>query len=155
MTLGARPRLRLQTSVASHVAWLDPKVKRSECIGLVGRSGAFALVEELPPELTDAASVLEAYPLGLSEGLGHRADYARYAADIWRITISWEKDLSRVSLTIPEDPRKVGHLPPDGPVAVFLTREMIEIWSVESWRKLVDGLAKDPETLAVRAQEEP
>lgn len=154
LSLGARPRLRLSLETASVVSWLSESEIVESCMGMVGSAGMFTLVGAAPRTSTELATRLADQQVGPEQASSALSDFARYAASVWRVKICLEKVERRVSLTLPEDCRKLRLVPDDDPVAVFLTPEMIELWPWERWRTHVLTLAADPEALreAVRTE---
>lgn len=143
VTLSERPRLRIQRSVAEVVDWLKADPPPDSCLGRIGPSGVFTLVEGISKEDGElAARLKEAGPVPMEAG-SPGEDYARFLASIWRINIGWESRELRVTFSMPEDARKLGFLPLTDPVAALLTPTTIEIWRPEELLDLTRKVARE------------
>jgi DNA-binding transcriptional regulator/RsmH inhibitor MraZ len=80
-----------------------------------------------------------------SESAEAWVDVARFLATAWRMTIRIEA--SRISITLPEPPRRSLQLPKLGAtVVVFGFGEILEIWDALKWHEHVRAIAKKGET---------
>jgi hypothetical protein len=73
-------------------------------------------------------------------------EYARFSATRW--TVSLLREQSRYSLTLPEEPRKLGLAPSRGRrAAIFVAGQILEVWPAEKWLDHVRELAADLDRL--------
>lgn len=143
VTVDQYNRIRLPLHVGEIVRWVDVKGGKIECIGTPGPWGGVQLVplkehEDEARRLTKALG--SALPSG-SESPQRWVDVARFLATAWPITVNVEA--SRLSITLPEPPRRAQQLPEAGGIGlIFGFGEILEIWDAIRWHEHVRTTAK-------------
>lgn len=139
-------RIRPDHEVSTLVSWLDLAQERIECVGTPGSVGGVQLrpLRDHEEEVRRFREALGGTLPAAVESGRNWLDAARLLATAWRMPISVEK--TRISLTLPEPPRREGLLPQaGGRVVLFGFGEILEIWDAVHWRDHVRALAKHRE----------
>lgn len=143
VTVDQYNRIRLPLDVGDVVRSVDVKGGKVECIGTPGPWGGVQLVprtehEEHRRQLVKALG--SALP-STSESPQKWVDVARFLATAWPIPVHVEA--SRISITLPEPPRRAQQLPEAGGIGlVFGFGEILEIWDAIRWHDHVRATAK-------------
>jgi DNA-binding transcriptional regulator/RsmH inhibitor MraZ len=136
-------RIRLPSEIAEAVRWIDLKSGQVECVGMPGPWGGIQLSPRTDHE-EDVRRLAEAMadkPPSASEAPEKWVDVARLLATAWLIPISVEAN--RISITLPEPPRRAQQLPQSGgTVVVFGFGRILEIWDALKWHDHVRTTAK-------------
>ncbi len=155
VTVDPYNRIRLPLDVGDIVRWISVKSENLECTGTPGPWGGIQLAP-----LTDhqdgvqrlAEAVGDTLP-SASESPQRWVDVARFLATAWLIPISVEA--SRISITLPEPPRRAQQLPQSGgTVVVFGFGDILEIWDALKWHDHVRATAKSRVTAISQAVED-
>ena len=123
------------------VPWLPDKSGPFECIAMPGASGGI----ELSPA-ADHYSVVAQFVEAMRDMQGpvipgKWLDVARLMATVWLIKVNIEAN--RVSVTLPEPPRKAQLLPQAAGIAVvFAAAGIFEIWDAAKWNEYMRETAK-------------
>ena len=120
------------------VPWLTGETV--ERVGVLSRRGGVAVFDA---KVVDAAikRLLESGDLGTGDAGSRLADIARFLGTRWLLTFKWEAKKSCYTLTIPAAARKLGVLPGDGgPVTVFVSGLLFEIWHGNDWAAYLKSL---------------
>jgi len=143
VTVDGKNRVRLPLEISTVVPWIDLKAGQIECVGVPGPwSGiqVLPLTDHRQDVLPFAEPVAE-MPPGASESPEKWVDVARLLASAWLLPVSVEA--SRISLTLPEAPRRAQQVPQSGgAVVVFGFGNILEIWDAIKWHEHVRAIAK-------------
>jgi DNA-binding transcriptional regulator/RsmH inhibitor MraZ len=143
VTVDQYNRIRLPLDVCDIVRWVNPKSEKLECIGTPGPWGGVQLVP-LTDHQADVQRLAEAIadaPPSASESSQEWVDVARFLATAWLIPIHVEAN--RISITLPEPPRRAQQLPAfRGTAVVFGFGNILEIWDALKWHDHVRATAK-------------
>jgi len=143
VTVEGKNRVRLPLEISTVVPWIDPTPGQIECVGMPGPWGGVQIVP-----LTDhqhdvqpfADAMAETTP-STSESPQTWVDVARFLATVWQVPVNVEAN--RISLTLPEPPRRAQQLPqPGGAVVVFGFGSILEIWDALKWHEHVRAMAR-------------
>lgn len=136
-------RIRLPLEIGTLVPWIDRKSGQVECVGMPGPWGGVQLAP-LTDHRQDVQRLAEAIadtPPSASESSQKWVDVARFLATAWLFTIHVEAN--RISITLPEPPRRAQQLPQSGAAAVvFCFGEIVEIWDALKWYDHIRATAK-------------
>jgi hypothetical protein len=147
-------RVRFSLQAAAAVAWLAQEAGRTQCMATAGARGGLALspVRAIPGH-EDIVNALLRRPLTVQQASSALADYARFTAATWPVTVSRER--SRFSLTLPEEARKLRLAPSPAEFAVvFASGEILEIWPASDWVVHIREAARSLARLRERAREQ-
>jgi hypothetical protein len=143
VTVDEYNRVRLPLDIHIVVPWIDMKSGQIECAGMPGPSGGIQ-VAPLSDHRQDVAPFAEATaetPPSASESSQKWVEVARLLATAWLVPINVEA--SRISITLPEPPRRAQQLPQSGgAVVVFGFGNILEIWDALKWYDHVRATAK-------------
>jgi DNA-binding transcriptional regulator/RsmH inhibitor MraZ len=143
VTVDQYNRIRLPLDVCDIVRWVNVTSGKLECIGTLGPSGGVQ-VAPLTAHQEDVRRLAEAVadaPPNASESPQKWVDLARFLASAWLISIHVEA--SRISITLPEAPRRAQQLPQsDGTVVVFGFGDILEVWDALKWHDHIRATAK-------------
>ncbi len=143
VTVDPYNRIRLPRDVADIVRWLDVRSEKLECIGTPGPWGGVQLapLTDHQDDVQRLAEAIAGAPPSASESNQKWVDVARLLATAWHIPIHVEA--SRISITLPEPPRRAKQLPESGdPVVVFGFGDILEIWDALQWHDHARATAK-------------
>jgi DNA-binding transcriptional regulator/RsmH inhibitor MraZ len=143
VTVDEYNRVRLPLEVRTVVPWIDLKTGQIECIGMPGPSGGIQvapLTDHRQDVLPFAEAISEMTP-SASESPRKWVDVARLLATAWLFPVNIEA--SRISITLPEPPRRSQQVPQSGgAVVVFGFGNILEIWDALKWHDHVRATAK-------------
>lgn len=143
VTVDQYNRIRLPQEVREIVRWINVKDGNVECVGTPGPWGGVQLAPRTEHE-RDARRLVKAIgaaPPSASESPQKWVDVARFLATAWLISVNVEA--SRISITLPEPPRRAQQLPEAGGTGVvFGFGEILEIWDAIRWHDHVRATAK-------------
>jgi hypothetical protein len=143
VTVDQYNRIRLPLDVGDIVPWVSVKSSKLECIGKPGPWGGVQLAP-LTDHHDDVRRLAEAVadaPPSASESPQKWVELARFLATAWLIPIHVE--VNRISIHLPEPPRRAQQLPQSGgTVVVFGFGDILEIWDVLKWHDHVRETAK-------------
>ena len=143
VTVDEKNRVRLPREVGAVVPWIDLKARQIECVGMPGPWGGMQvapLTDHRQDLLPFAEAVAEVRP-SASESPLKWVDVARLLATAWLLPVNVET--SRVSITLPESPRRAQQVPQaGGVVVVFGLGNILEIWDALKWHEHVRTTAK-------------
>jgi DNA-binding transcriptional regulator/RsmH inhibitor MraZ len=136
-------RVRLPLEIRTVVPWIELKTGQIECIGMPGPWGGVQ-VTPLTDHRQDVRRFTDAVaetPPSASESPQEWVNVARFLATAWLVPINIEA--SRISITLPEPPRRALQVPQSGgAVVVFGFGDILEIWDALKWHDHVRGTAK-------------
>jgi DNA-binding transcriptional regulator/RsmH inhibitor MraZ len=155
VTVDPYNRIRLPADVSDIVRWISVKSEKLECIGTLGPRGGVQLAP-LTDHQEGVQRLVEAVGNTLpsaSESPQRWVDLARFLATAWLIPIRVEAN--RISITLPEPPRRAQQLPESGgTVVVFGFGDILEIWDALKWHDHVRATAKSGVTAIAEALED-
>jgi len=143
VTVDPYNRIRLPLDVGDIVRWVSVKSGKLECIGTLGPSGGVQLapLTEHQKDVQGLAEAVAKPPPSASESPEKWVDLARFLATAWLMPIHVEAN--RISITLPEPPRRAQQLPGSGgAVVVFGFGDILEIWDALKWHDHVRATAK-------------
>jgi hypothetical protein len=143
ITVDQYNRIRLPLDVGDVVSWVNVKPGKIECIGTPGPAGGVQLVPRMEHEHDGRrlAKAMGGAPPSASESSQRWVDLARLLATAWIIPVNVEAN--RLSITLPEQPRRAQQLPQAGAAGlVFGFGEILEIWDAIKWHDHVRTTAK-------------
>jgi len=143
VTVDQYNRIRLPLDVGDIVSWVNAKPGKIECIGTPGPWGGVQLVPRAEHEQDGRrlAKAIRGAPPSAAESSEKWVDVARFLATAWLIPVNVEA--SRISITLPEPPRRAQQLPQAGGTGlVFAFGEILEIWDAIKWHDHVRTTAK-------------
>jgi len=135
-------RIRLPLNVRAIVRWIELKGKQ-ECIGIPGSRGGIqvAPLTEHQEHVRRLAEAIADKPPSASESPRDWVEVARLLATAWPVTVHVEA--TRISITLPEPPRRAQQVPPAGGiVVVFGFGDILEIWDAVKWHDHIRGPAR-------------
>ena len=142
-TVDEKNRVRVPLEISTVVPWIDLKSEQIECVLVPGPSGGIQVVpladhrHDVQPFVAAAAGT----PPGASESPQKWVDVARLLATVWLVPVNIEA--SRISITLPEPPRRAEQVPQSGnAVVVFGFGNNLEIWDALKWHDHVRAIAK-------------
>ena len=143
LTVDEYNRVRLPLEIRTVVPWIDMKTGQIECAGIPGPVGGVQvapLADHRQNVLPFAEAIAETTPIA-SESSQKWVDVARLLATAWLVRVDVEA--SRISITLPEPPRRAQQLPQSGgAVVVFGFGNILEIWDALKWHDHVRATAK-------------
>jgi hypothetical protein len=125
------------------VPWIDVKTGQIECVGMPGPHGGVQVtpLTDHRQDVHPFADAVAETPPSASESSQKWVDVARFLATAWLISINVEA--RRISITLPEPPRRAQQLPQSGgAVVVFGFGNILEIWDALKWHDHVRVTAK-------------
>ena len=149
----AQHRLRLPMELGSIIPWLREDRQSIDCLAMIGSHACLVVAPSgVPKGHAQAVERLRRQRFTFDEAVPQQIEYARYAATSW--TVSLLRESSRYTITLPEDPRKLGIVPSTGQNAVvFALSEILEIWHADRWMAHVQSTAKNIESIRAAALE--
>jgi DNA-binding transcriptional regulator/RsmH inhibitor MraZ len=143
VTVDEYNRIRLPLEIRTVVPWIDMKTGQIECASMPGPSGGIQvapLTDHRQHVLPFVESIGETPPSSL-ESPQKWVDVARLLATAWLMRVDVEA--SRISITLPEPPRRAQQVPQSGGVVVvFGFGNILEIWDALKWHDHVRAMAK-------------
>ncbi|HXI39243.1 MAG TPA: hypothetical protein VNH83_04660, partial [Bryobacteraceae bacterium] len=124
-------RVRIPLEIRTVVPWIEQETEQIECVGMPGPFGGIQ-IEPLTDHrrnvlpFTEVIRNRKTVP-SASESGQKWVDVARLLATAWPVIVNIEA--SRISVTLPEPPRRAQQVPPSGGVVVvFGFGNILEIW---------------------------
>ncbi len=143
VTVEEHNRVRIPLEIRTVVPWIDLQTGQVECVGVPGPFGGIQimpLADHQQEVLRFSAAIAESPP-SASESPQKWVDAARLLATSWLVLVSIEA--SRISITLPEPPRRAQQVPQSGgTVVVFGFGNILEIWDALKWHDHVRTTAK-------------
>ena len=143
LTVDEYNRVRIPLEIRTIVPWIDAKTGQIECVAMPGPAGGLQVVP-LPDHKAEVMPLIEALAVTQPKTLESNrswVDAARLLATAWLIQVNVEA--SRVSITLPESPRRAQQVPQSGgAVVVFGFGNILEIWDALKWHDHVRVTAK-------------
>jgi len=136
-------RIRLPLEIRTVVPWIDKKAGQIECVGMPGPSGGIQIapLADHRQDVLPLAEAVAGTPLSASESSEKWVEVARLLATAWLVRVDVEA--TRISITLPEPPRRAQQVPQSGGVAVvFGFGNMLEIWDALKWHDHVRETAQ-------------
>jgi|GEM_PF-1625236 DNA-binding transcriptional regulator/RsmH inhibitor MraZ len=143
VTVDEKNRVRLPlVEIRTVVPWIDLKTGQIECVGMPGPSGGIqvAPLTDYRQDVLPFAEAIAETPPSVSESPQKWVEVARLLATAWLVPVSVEA--SRISITLPEPPRRAQQVPQaGGVVVVFGFGNILEIWDALKWHDHVRATA--------------
>jgi DNA-binding transcriptional regulator/RsmH inhibitor MraZ len=148
-------RVRLPLEIRTVVRWMSKRRRgQLECVGKLGPVGGvqltpLAMHQEEVRRLTEAMTDTPRS----SDATERWMDVARFLATAWPMPINIESN--RISITLPEPPRRAQQLPQSGgTVVVYAFGEICEIWDALKWHERVRATARRKDAAISEARED-
>ncbi|HKD83549.1 MAG TPA: hypothetical protein VKB58_02285 [Terriglobales bacterium] len=146
-------RIRVSLAEASEVVtWINKVPGSIECCGMPGAAGGVQLqpVDAIENFENPYLAALAEHNVTVSHAGESWVDTARLFATRWLTSISVES--SRISITLPEPPRRALQLPAIGEIAiVFGFGPILEVWIATQWYDHVRRLSREKISLVSRS----
>jgi len=155
VTVDEKNRVRLPLEISNVVPWINLKTGQIECVGMPGPWGGMQItpLADHQQDVRPFAEAATEMPPTASESPQRWVEVARLLATAWPLPVNVEA--SRISITLPESPRRAQQVPQSGGVVVvFGFGSILEIWDALKWHEHVRATAKRKAAAILEALED-